>query len=102
MRTPMTHDGTIESVKIETDERNFELHVQTGEGELFRFLLTDPEALYDLVKAEIGPWLYERDAARATLPVDSDDREGWATDAERDAGEFHAIHADIWDAREGK
>lgn len=45
-----------EDIQIEWDEGGCFLMV---DGE--RWLVSDPETLYDRVKAVIGPWLYERD-----------------------------------------
>ena len=49
-----------EEIKIECEENGFHLCV---DGETW--LIADPEALYDHVKATIGPWLRERDEAFA-------------------------------------
>lgn len=52
------------TVKIESDEDGFRLIVGSDiDPDRYTFLIEDPEALYDTVKAEIGPWLYERDMA---------------------------------------
>jgi len=50
--------------EIECDENSFTLVVATPAGQVARFGIPDPEALYDHVKAAIGPWLYERDQAK--------------------------------------
>lgn len=55
-----------ESVKIDSDEDGFHLIVDTDEGTFDFRIQALAEALYDTVKHEIGPWLYERDMARGT------------------------------------
>jgi hypothetical protein len=73
-----------ERVRIEADECGFVLEVETDEGEYFSFVLDDAEALYDHVKAAIGPWLYEREQARATMPtrrLSDEDFEAYVADA---------------------
>jgi hypothetical protein len=74
----------VERVTIESDERGFELHLLVDEdarsdddGRLVLNIHAVAEELYDAVKREIGPWLYERDKARATYP-------GRLTDADRE------------------
>jgi hypothetical protein len=93
--------------KIEHDERGFLLIVYTAGGDRLAHPISDPEALYDHVKAAIGPWLRERDEARATLP--HVDEHGFATsgaewpqDITPKHPDYHSIHADIYDQREGK
>ena len=61
-----------EDIKIECEENGFHLCV---DGETW--LIANPEALYDHVKAAIGPWLRERDDARATMPPSYDAREAY-------------------------
>lgn len=103
-----------DSIKIETDEDGFHLIVEAPEedGAFFKqrrfdFRIDDPEALYDAVKAEIGPWLYERDAAQRTFVAQGGyargfhESGGYATDDPKHP-DFHSVHADLWDAREGK
>ena len=101
-----------DSIKVETDEDGFWLEIEDGDPSAlhqpgrYRFRISDPEALYDHVKAAIGPWLYERDQAkreRGTFIV----APGWDQAAGYDISDpkhpdYHSIHADIWDAREGK
>lgn len=74
----------VYEVKVESDERGFELHLIVGaevetdeQGRVILNIHGVAEELYDAVKASIGPWLYERDAARATMPTR-------LTDAERE------------------
>lgn len=56
--------------EIEADESGFVLVVSTTGGDLHRFGIPDGEAFYDHVKSMIGPWLYERDMAEKSRPVD--------------------------------
>lgn len=60
-----------DSIKIECEEDGFHLVVtgdEPSEGQgvdgFYAWRITDPEALYDHVKATIGPWLRERDTAK--------------------------------------
>lgn len=64
MSTVHVHDA--EEVRIESDERGFELHVYDDEGDWHVFNVHGiAEQLYDAVKAGIGPWLQEKyDAER--------------------------------------
>lgn len=52
------------ATKIESDEDGFYLVIETDTGRQ-HFRVLDPEELYDAVRAQIRPWLMERDAARA-------------------------------------
>ena len=84
-----------DQIHIDSDEDGFYLEIE----DLAVVRITDPEALYDQVKAAIGPWLYERDQARFQLsgePID------WPIDITPKHPEYHSVHADIHDAREGK
>ena len=58
----------MSDIRIETDEDGFwlVLRPETDEEEVYglRVKIEDPEALYDHVKAAIGPWLRERDEAK--------------------------------------
>ena len=55
----------VYSVDMEGDERGSVLIIDTDDG-TFRFRVEPvAEELYDVVKTHIGPWLYERDQARA-------------------------------------
>lgn len=98
-------DGFWAVVDLETDPSDWPhimAVVQTGQ---LRFRIADPEALYNTVKAEIGPWLYERDAAfRESFGYAANDprhAEGYAADDPKHP-DFHSVHADLWDSREGK
>jgi hypothetical protein len=78
------------TVKIESDEEGFELHMELSSDDL---KLTDDdvlmlniqgiaEELYDAVKGSIGPWLYERNQAYAEYRAGI--RPAGLTDAERE------------------
>ena len=100
-----------DSIRIETDEDGFHLIVEPEdetEG-VYRFRISDPEALYDHVKAVIGPWLYERDAAMRERQqtglrlLDPEVAQAFADAYERSDPKhpaFHSTHADIHDMRE--
>lgn len=63
-------------ITIESDEHGFELHVETDEGDRYVFNIHGiAEEVYDTVKREIGPYLYERDVARASAPARLTDEE---------------------------
>lgn len=54
-----------EAIRIESDDRGFELHIDTTEDGTFVFNIHGlAPRLHELVKAEIGPWLAEGEAAR--------------------------------------
>ena len=102
------------TIKIEWEEDgcwlildlDVEIPLATDEGRL-RVRLEDPEALYNACRADIGPWLYERDQALATYRTDPASP-GFADTEDEDAYDlsdpkhprFHSTHVDIWDARE--
>lgn len=97
-----------EDITLEWDEDGLHLSV---DGETWR--VADPEALYDRCKAAILPWLMERDEALRTMPrafaCNPDESGGFALsdDSGYDRSDpkhpdWHSVHADIWDMREGK
>lgn len=62
----------VESVRIESDERGFELHIVVGDdidvdeqGRAILNVQAVAEELFDAVKSSIGPYLAERDMALA-------------------------------------
>lgn len=67
-------DATVaENIEIDGDEDGFHLVVTTDTGAKLRLRIADEEQLYDAAKREIGPWLYERDQARATMTRQEED-----------------------------
>lgn len=115
------------TLKIESDEDGFTLVIGSDiDPDRYRFPIEDPEALYDTVKAEIGPWLYERDMAKSTrtpaaFKCDPDESGGqdeyvvavredgsYRVEPDEDAydptdpkhPDYHSIHADHYDNRE--
>jgi hypothetical protein len=52
------------SVTVESDERGFELHIDTDEGTLIFNVHAVAEELHDQVVTVIGPWLHEMYAAK--------------------------------------
>ncbi len=62
----------------------------------------DPEALYDAVRREIGPWLHERQEAARTRPEARDEDSGAYDLSDPKHERFHSVHADLYDQREGK
>lgn len=59
-----------DSIKIECEEDGFHIVIDGDSVDpdysagCYSWRITNPEALYDHVKAAIGPWLQERDAAK--------------------------------------
>ena len=91
---------TITKIVIDWDEDACQALIEyEGDGYMHSAVITDPEAFYDAVKAGIGPWLRERDEARRTAPVAS---EGAYELSDPKHPDFHSIHSNIWDARDGK
>ena len=94
------------TIKIECDERGFTITIDGDSvdpdytaGE-YTWRIEDPEALYETVKREIGPWLYERDQAKATVPLSRADEEDAYELSDPKHPRFHSTHVEIWDARE--
>ena len=71
----------VDDIKIIADEDGFYLDI----GELAPVRIEDPEALYDEVKRVIGPWLYERDMAKATMPTDEAWTDPWTGEPDPNA-----------------
>lgn len=117
-----------ENIKIECEEDGFYLHAYVDEGDgvylHVAYRIEDPEALYDRVKAAIGPWLREREEAFAefkntrhqflvdevahermtgqhVFECDPDESGGYDVSDPKHP-DYHSVHADIWDNREGK
>lgn len=95
-------------IRIEWDEGGCDLVIDTDE-ELHIFQVTDPEQLYDRVKGAIGPWLRERDEAQrayhahvGAFHCDPDESAGAYELSDPKHPQFHSVHADLWDTREGK
>lgn len=58
------------NVRIDTDEDGFRLIVGSDiDAERYTFLLADPEALYDHVKGQIGPWIREAEEAKQAVAL---------------------------------
>jgi hypothetical protein len=103
-----------ESVKVDSDDGRITLEV-FGYAVTLTILIhdIDLDAFYDQVKARIGPYLRERDEAKAEWErwdaggpspdptFNSDTGEAYELSDPKHP-EFHSVHADIWDARDGK
>jgi hypothetical protein len=95
-----------DSVRIECEEDGFWMEVDfsyaphmTEDGRIrFNIHSIDLDAFYDQVKARIGPYLRERDDARRMYEADA----GAYELSDPKHPDYHSIHADIWDARDGK
>ncbi len=60
------NEGNVDSIKIESDERGFELHIETDEGDVFVFNIHGvADDLYKAVTSTIGPWRAEALTAKA-------------------------------------
>jgi hypothetical protein len=117
------HDAT--AARIETDEDGMYLVVSTlVDTHRFRLAMPVAEELHDSVRADIRPWLLERDAARYRMQAfrcDPDESAGLAeafgfsTREELDEfaseaydlsdpkhPDFHSVHVDHYDNREDK
>ncbi len=55
----------VDSIKIESDEHGFELHIETDEGDRFVFNIHGvADDLLDACVKRIGPWVAEMNAAK--------------------------------------
>jgi hypothetical protein len=95
---------TADTLKIDTDEGEFVLECETCDGERFTIGIhgIDLDAFYDQVKARIGSYLRERDEAQRVyvgIPGPVADAYDLSDPKHPD---FHSVHADIWDMRDGK
>lgn len=93
-----------ERITIECEEDGFWLHITAEDRPLICWRITDPESFYDSAKANIGPWLRERDEAERLYQVfncDPDESGGYdISDPKRP--NHHSVMAEIFDSREGK
>ncbi len=106
---------TADTVKIDTDEGQFMLEVETLDGDRYTFGIhgIDLDAFYNQVKARIGPYLRERDEARQAVasgvtlaqftgaPEDEDESGPYDISSTKHP-RYHSTHADLWDQRDGK
>ena len=97
---------TAESVKVDTDEGAITLEIETDEGEHVTVNVhgIDLDAFYASVQSGVGGYLREMHEARSAFvcaPADVDESGGYDLSDPKHP-DFHSIHADIWDAREGK
>ncbi len=96
-----------ESVKVDSDEGSFTLEIESTEGDRITVNIhgIDLDAFYDQVKGRIGPYLREMHEAQvahgAQKRAEYDAREAYATSDPKHP-DFHSVHADIYDSREGK
>jgi hypothetical protein len=89
-----------DSIRIECEENGFHLIAETSRTH-FDFRISDPEALYREVTGMIRPWLAEKERGRLAFLCVPDESGGYALDDPKHP-DFHSVHADIWDMREGK
>ncbi len=70
---------TIDTIKVDSDERGFELHITTDEGDEFHFNMhAVAEDHWDDMVKTVGAWILERDRAaseyeRQRVPSADDD-----------------------------
>lgn len=95
--------GTVYEIKIESDERGFELHLETDTGPWVFNIHAVAAQLFDAARVEIRPWLREKAHAYAEyLAAEGfDDADGYEISDPKHP-RYHSTHADLWDAREGK
>ena len=104
-----------ERVEVDSEEDGFHLLLKSEDGQWYDFRIQniDLDAFYDQVKARIGPYLRERDEARGTRIVNTGAGiQVFACDPDESGGayelsdpkhpQFHSVHADLYDQREGK
>ena len=92
---------------IQLDE---EIPLVTNEGVLrVRIQNLDLDAFYDTVRLNVGAYLRERDEAKRAYQAhvgafhcDPDESAGAYELSDPKHPQFHSVHADIWDARDGK
>ena len=101
---------TADSIKLEWEENGLHMRIETTEDDsVLDFWISEPEQLYNDVCAAVWPWIVERDEAlrehRAGMAlardVMADAREAYDPSDPKHP-DFHSVHADIWDNREGK
>jgi len=97
-----------EGITIECEEDGFWMVVEADQvphgfqdSFCFRFRITDPEALYDHVKAVIGPWLRERDAAKIEYDRMKRTEDTRGLSDEDFSAYLDDAYGDDWSKREG-
>lgn len=71
--------GTAEAVRIESDERGWEIHLLTDEGWHVYNIHSEAQHLLEQVKPIAGWWAEGQDAARTySRPLTEEDLEGYA------------------------
>jgi hypothetical protein len=95
-----------ESVKVDTDEGAITLEIDADDG--IRWTVNihgiDLDAFYASVQSGVGGYLRERDEARRAFvcaPADVDESGGYDLSDPKHP-DFHSVHADLYDNREGK
>jgi hypothetical protein len=93
--------GRADSIRVESDEEGFELHISTDTGSYVVNIHSVSEELVYAVNKEIAAWFAEgRALAREHLlgrPVTDDD--GYAPDDPK-RSDWHSVHADRYDLRD--
>lgn len=100
----MIHDR-IDGVLFDADEDGLSL-VLSGRDAEYRLNVQDVlEELYNAVRADVRPWILEREQARAQAVVfacDPDESAGAYDLSDPKHPDFHSVHVDHYDSREGK
>lgn len=97
---PTTPLGTADLINIGSGEEGFELYLSTDTGTYVVNIHALAETMLDEAKSEIGPWIAEREDARATRHV-TDDADAYPADDPKHP-DWHSVHASHYDEREGK
>jgi hypothetical protein len=106
---------TADKITLDTDEGRFTIVIEDDEGSTHAFIIhhVDLDAFYDQVRGRLGPYLREMHKARSAVaagvslsaficsPEDVDESGGYDRSDPKHP-EFHSVHADLWDSREGK
>ena len=95
----------VDDIRIEWDEDGCSLVVEstdeTGEEEVFSFLVDDPASLYKKIRFELEPYMRERkEATRAAWRLAHPDHgDAYELDDPKSEG-YHDRMSEIWDSRE--
>lgn len=93
--------GNATGMQIDSDERGFELLFETDSGEYRVNIHGAAKDLLDAVTEQIKPWWDDAEIVRRSMRTLSDPREGYDTSDPKHP-DFHSVHADLHDSREGK
>ena len=92
--------GRSDWVSVESDEDGFELHISTERGLYVVNVHACAQSLLEQAYREIGGWYRSGQNAAAARPV-TNDGDGYDTSDPKHP-DWHSVHADLYDSREGK